>query len=249
MSIQTQCILKNTSGSVTVKFTEAYATPPLVILTPFNQGTPGPVSNVLTLTEVTTTSCTFTSIDAASNYYVNVLSIGSTASSEIKSTKAEWGTKAKTGITLSINYHPNLSSPVPVVLLTSFWKDSQQSAFHPETLKTSQANGCTIESENGLPSNYYVNFLAMDLGMTSIDSNRPIQNGIQNKTGQGTQRVYFSKQFNGVPTVFLSSWWDDSSKGGVGSIETLVNVTEEYFEFNSINWGANYFVNWLAVGN
>lgn len=247
MSLQTQSVLKNTSGSQTVTFTEAYTTPPVVILTPYSKGSTVPVDCVLTITEITTTSCTFTSIDAASNYYVNVLSIGDN-SSLVKSLKAQWGAKAKTESILNINFHPFLSSPDPIILLTSYWKGSQQAVGFVDTIDNSAASECSVVSKNMAPDNYFVNFLVMDPGIATMSSNHTLQNGIVNKTGAGIQRVYFSKPFSDAPTVFLSPWWMDGS-GGVDSIETLINVTEYYFEYISKNVAGNYFVNWVAVAN
>jgi len=247
MSLQTQSILQSTPGTLKVTFNEPYAAPPVVLLTPYWKGSNTPVSGILTVTDITTTGCTLTSINAATNYCVNVLSVDNNIS-QVGTLMADSGSPAKTQVDLDVNFNTILSAPDPVVLLTPFWKGSQQSVGFIDTLDDSAASECSIMSNNMATTNYFTNFVAIDLGITATDYNQTLQNGIVNKLGTGTQRVYFTKPFSGTPIVMLSPWWKDGSNSGVGSVETLTLVTNYYFEFTSKNAAQNYFVNWVAVG-
>jgi hypothetical protein len=246
MSLQVQSISQTTPGNLKVTFAQAYAAPPVVLLTPYWKGSNSQVGGILTVTDITTAGCTLTSINAAANFYVNVLAIDSNVS-QIGSLKANSGSPAKTLNVLKIDFNPVLSSPDPVVLLTSFWKGSAQSVGYIDTLDDSAASECSVMSSNQAATNYFTNFVAMDPGITATDNKQTLQNGIANKLGQ-TQRVYFTQPFSSPPIVMLSPWWNDAN-AQVGSIETLTNVTNYYFEFTSKNMAANYFVNWVAVGN
>ncbi|MES2554930.1 MAG: H-type lectin domain-containing protein [Bacteroidota bacterium] len=246
MSLQVQSILQTTPGSLKIKFAQAYATPPVVLLTSYWKGSTAAVSGILTVTNVTTTDCTITSINAASNYYVNMLAIDTNVPA-IGTLKANSGSPAKTGNDLEVNYNNVLTSPDPVVLLTPFWNGSSQQVGYVDTLDDSAASECSIVSKNQAPSNFFINFAAMDLGITTTDNNQTLQNGIVNKLGT-TQRVYFTKPFANPPIVMISPWWNDANQG-VGLVETVTMVTNTYFEITSGNMAPNYFVNWVAVGN
>ena len=66
--------------------------------------------------------------------------------------------------------------------------------------------------------------------------------------GSGSYRIYFQSPFSAPPVVFLSSWWN-GTQSVLGSIETVVDVTKEYFDAIADNAQSNYFVNWMAFGN
>ena len=99
---------------------------------------------------------------------------------------------------------------------------------------------------------YYVNYLALDRGVTLYDDGSgtswAVESGTHNKTSSGLDRVYFSSPFSQNPVVFLSPWLE-GEQVTLTSIETLVNVTNEYFEALSNNGQHNYFVNFMALAS
>ena len=111
----------------------------------------------------------------------------------------------------------------PAVLVTPFWQGQGESVGSIETiLTTNLTDECKITSGNKDP-NYLVNILAL-------------------------YRVYFQSPFTLPPVVFLSSWWN-GTQSTLSSIETVTDVTNEYFDAISDNAASNYFVNWMAFGN
>jgi hypothetical protein len=99
---------------------------------------------------------------------------------------------------------------------------------------------------------YSIEYLAADRGASSFQDSMTaftqIETGTYNKTGSGIYRVYFQSPFSLPPVVFLSPWWN-GTQGNLGSIETILDVTNEYFDAISGNAASNYFVNWMAFGN
>ncbi len=73
-----------------------------------------------------------------------------------------------------------------------------------------------------------------------------IQSGVFNKTESGTMTINFPTQFGAPPTVVVSPYWPGTNQ--VGNIETVTAVTSTSFNVSSGNYGAQYFVNWVAVG-
>lgn len=233
----------------TVKFTFAtpFKKPPVVILTPYYKEQNTQVA-LECVTEVTTTDCLITSNNGsagATNYFVNLLAVDPGLGGFDNLPMAA-GSVAKTKNILTINL-PNgrLTAPDPAMLLTLYWKGSVNPPGAVETLVSSTASECKAISTSFAPSNFFVNYLACDLGCGNV-GNRSVQTGIVNKTNAGVMRVYFQKTFDTVPTVFLTPWLDTSA-GGVGYVDTISTVEKEYFEYVSSNYGANFFVNWLAI--
>jgi hypothetical protein len=247
MTLQVTCVPQPADGTIKVTFATPYSTPPVVIVTPYWKDSPSPIREVITVTDITTTDCTIISENASPTFFLNVLSVDENVS-QIDQLKADAGFVQKTTTKLTINFGTCLSSPDPVILVTPFWKGSKQSVGRIDTIDDSSASECSIISGNLSPTNYFTNYVAMDLGAATINTSQTLQNGIVNKIGRGTQRVYFSKPFKTAPTVMLSPWWNDANDT-VGSIETLTSVSNYYFEFTSENVSQNYFVNWVAVGN
>src|SRR6201999_726655 len=137
------------------------------------------------------------------------------------------GSAAKKNTSQTVNFHNPLSSPDPAVLLTPFWQGSTKQVGSMETLDAAAASEIIIVSGNMATNNYLVNYLAIDLGITTMDNGNRLVSGIANKTGGGKLRVYFPTPLNN-PIVFISPWWNLQNTG-VGYVETLVTVTPEYF--------------------
>ncbi|HLJ90245.1 MAG TPA: H-type lectin domain-containing protein [Candidatus Angelobacter sp.] len=68
--------LKSVGGSLEIDFQEEFATPPVVVISPFYQGSAIAVEVIETITSVGTTSFVVTSLNGASNYFVNWIAIG-----------------------------------------------------------------------------------------------------------------------------------------------------------------------------
>ena len=244
MSLQVQTIAKTKGGALKVVFNSPYPEPPVVILTPFWDNSTGSVGSVPTVTDVTTEGCTIVSNNAAAtHYFINILTIDpSTIKIDGLMVAANMALKENT--TVEVLYPNRFQSLNPVTLLTSFWKGSNGPVGSIDTLDDSSSIGCKIISGNRA-SNYYTNYLSIDIGLGDQEGT-VFESGVHNKTGAGTQRVYFTYSFESEPTVLLSPWWNDANSQ-VGSIETVTKVTPDYFEFTSGNAAANYFVNWIAV--
>jgi len=242
---------QRTSDPILVNFPTPFEQAPTVLVTPFWQGQGAAVGAIETvLTPVTTNGCKISSGNKASNYWVNVLVIDPKEQS-IGPLGINNGVHAKTqaGLT-TINFADPLESNDPVVLLAPQWTST---VGYSECLVTSAASEISTYSQNMAPGGAYsVEYLAADRGATSFQDPTTeftqVESGTYNKTGSGIYRVYFQSDFIKPPVVFLSPWWNEV-QGGLGSIETIVDVTNEYFDAISSNAAAAYFVNWMAFGN
>lgn len=247
MSIYIQTVPKTQSGLLKVPFLQGlYNSPPTVILTPYWKGSTGQVGHVPTINSVSNNGCEIVSGNAASNYFVNVLSVDNNVAT-VGGRPADSGSALKEGSTNEIIFNNTLEDPDPVILLSAYWKKQGSEVGSIETLDDSAASECKVISGNAA-SNFYTNYVALSLGIYTTANGQLLQSGITNKTGGGKHRVYFSQAFKTPPTVALSPWWNDANSQ-VGSIETLVKVTTYYFEFISNNAATNYFVNWVAIGS
>lgn len=232
---------KTNPGSLTISFGNSFPEPPIVILTPFWNGSNSEVGSIPTISEITNDNCTIVSQNSASNYFLNVMVI-ERQTSEIGGIQAWVGQALKNGQSLELIFDsPVFKSLDPIVLLTSFWQGEHAIVGNIETLDDTARSEAKVVSNNQA-SNYFVNYLAMDRGFVPglFEANTV------NKTAQGTVRVYFANDFSDPPIVILSSWWNDANSQ-VGHIETVTKVTAQYFEFTSQNAASNYFVNWVAM--
>ena len=242
---------QRTSDPITVNFPSPFEEAPAVLVTPFWKAQGESVGAIETvLTPVTANGCKISSGNKASNYAVNILAIDPKDSS-IGTLGINAGVHAKTqaGQT-TINFPYQMESNDPVVLLAPQWTST---VGFTEELVGSAASEISTYSQNMAPGGTYsIEYLAADRGASSFQDPSTgytqIETGTYNKTGSGIYRVYFQSPFTTAPIVFLSPWWN-GTQGTLGSIETLLDVTAEYFDAISGNAAPNYFVNWMAFGN
>lgn len=239
MSVQALQVNKTVS-TIQITFATAFSEPPIVLLAPVYGS---PVGNVETVTNVTATGCTIVSGNMAANYMVNVLavdpSIGSFGALPLQAGKLN-----KTGTTVKGESPSALfSSADPVTLLTANWVGSTNGVGYLDTLDDDTATEFTVTSGN-MASNYFTNFLRADPGVGTAGG-KTLQAGIANKVGGGQLRVYFAAPFEAPPVVVISPWWNDAN-AGVGRIDTVVEVTRDYFVIDSGNSAPNYFTSWIA---
>ena len=243
--------LQRTNDPIVVSFPSAFEHTPTVLVTPFWQGQGGPVGSIETvLTTNLTDECKITSGNKAPNYWANILAIEPTVTS-IGTLGVNAGVQAKMQAgQVTINFADPLKSNDPVVLLAPQWTAT---VGYTECLVASAASEISTYSQNMAPGGAYdIEYLAADRGASafqdSTTSFTQIETGTYNKTGSGSYRVYFQSPFTVAPVVFLSPWWN-GTQGTLGSIETILDVTNEYFDAISNNAAPNYFVNWMAFGN
>jgi H-type lectin domain len=74
--IQYGTIAKYAAGQIEVQFSQHFATPPTVVLTPYWTSQTSAVGSIETVTGITTTSFTLSSQNHGSTYYVNWIAIG-----------------------------------------------------------------------------------------------------------------------------------------------------------------------------
>ena len=241
---------QRTSDPISVTFPAPFKQPPVVLVTPFWKGQGEAVGSIETVTSVSSKDCNISSANQASNYYLNVLAIDSQETS-IGSLGIYAGVKAKiqAGLT-TMDFPARLKSNDPVALLAPQW--TSPVAF-TEYLVTSAASEIQTYSQNMASGGAYsIEYLTADRGASAfqkpLSKYTQIETGTYNKTGSGTFRVYFQSPFSAPPVVFLSSWWN-GTQSTLGSIETVSDVTKEYFDAISGNSQSNYFVNWMAFGN
>jgi hypothetical protein len=252
---------QRTSDPILVNFLAPFEEPPVVLVTPFWKGEGKSVGSIETvLTPITTGACKISSGNQAPNYWVNVLAIdlkelGLAISADGKRSIGKLGinagvqAKMQAGQT-TINFADPLKSNDPVVLLAPQWTSP---VGYTECLVGSAASEISTYSQNMAPGGAYsIEYLAADRGASSFQDSTTsftqLETGTCNKTGSGIYRVYFQSPFSAPPVVFLSSWWN-GTQGNLSSIETLLDVTDEYFDAISGNAASNYFVNWIAFGN
>jgi hypothetical protein len=241
---------QRTSNPIKVTFPAPVEQPPVVLVTPFWKGQGEPVSSIETVTEVTVNDCKISSANQASNYWVNILVIDANETS-IGTLGMYAGVHEKVQAGMStINFPARLKSNDPVALLAPKWTSP---VGYSEYVVTSAASEIQTYSKNSAPGGAYsIEYLATDRGASAFQKPffkySQIETGTYNKTGSGTYRIYFQSPFSVPPVVFLTPWWD-GTQSILSSIETVGNVTKEYFEAISGNSGSNYFVNWMAFGN
>ena len=253
---------QKTSDSILVNFRTPFEQAPAVLVTPFWKGEGKSVGSIETvLTPITTGGCKISSGNQASNYWVNVLAIDpiETGLAISLDNRERWigklginaGVHAKmqAGQT-TINFAEPLKSNDPVVLLAPQWTSP---VGYTECLVGSAASEISTYSQNMASGGAYsIEYLAADRGASSFKDSTTsftqIETGTYNKTGSGSYRVYFQSPFSAAPIVFLSPWWN-GTQGNLGSIETILDVTNEFFDAISGNAASNYFVNWMAFGN
>jgi hypothetical protein len=255
---------QRTSDPISINFPQPFEQAPAVLVTPFWKGETTSVGSIETVkTPVTAAGCKITSGNQDPNYWVNVLAIDTTEpalvvapdngqqSLSIGKLGVTAGVHAKmqAGLT-TINFATRLKSNDPVVLLAPQWTSP---VGYTECLVGSAASEISTYSQNMASGGAYsIEYLAADRGASSFrdpsTSFTQIETGTCNKTGSGIYRVYFQSRFSVPPIVFLSPWWN-GTQGNLGSIETLLDVTNEYFDAISGNAASNYFVNWVAFGN
>lgn len=243
--------LQRTSDPVLVNFPTPFEHVPAVLVTPFWRGQGESVGSIETvLTTNLTDECKITSGNEASNYWVNVLAIDPTLTS-IGTLGINAGVQAKLQAgQVTINFADPLKSNDPVALLAPQWTAT---VGFTEGLVASAASEISTYSKNMAPGGTYaIEYLAADRGASSFQDSSTtftqIETGTYNKTGSGSYRVYFQSPFTVPPVIFLSSWWN-GTQGTLSSIETVTDVTNEYFDAISGNGESNYFVNWMAFGN
>lgn len=228
---------KKTAADLTFNFTPAFTSTPVVLLTPYWKAQNAAVGYVPTLTAINNLEGKVTSDNSADNYFVNVLAIDA-GKGTFGGLPAIAGTKIKTSSAVEIELGSPLTSLDPVTLLSSLWIGA---VGYIDTLDDNAASEIHVVSNNSAPDGYFTQYLCTDRGLDP-----DVQVGSVNKTGGGMLRVYFPNSWSSPPLVFLSPWWNDQN-AGVGYIETVSNVTADYFELVSGNAAPNYFVNWMAV--
>lgn len=235
MSYQAYSVNKK-SGSVVVPFDPPFANPPVVLTTPYWKGQGSAVGHVPTVSKVSADSATIVGGNYADNYFVNVLAVERDALSIGELPVLVDSTNKTTGVVKI-----DAAAPSPSVnLLSAFWDGQGAGVGNVETLNTMDSGDLTVVSGNAA-SNYFVNSVS-----TVVGSFPSAQAGIANKVGGDAHTVYFPRAWQTPPTVFVSPWWANANSG-VGSIETISDVTEDSFTVVSGNRASNYFIDWLAV--
>jgi hypothetical protein len=243
--------LPRRNGPIAVNFPSPFESAPTVLVTPYWKGQGTPVGSIETvLSPVTANGCKISGDNQASNYSLNILAIDP-KDTLIGTLGVNAGVHAKmvAGQT-TINFADPLQSNDPVALLAPQWTST---VGFVEYMVASAASEITTYSQNMAPGGAYaVDYLAANRGASSFQDSftgfNQFENGTYNKTGSGMYRIYFESPFVQPPMVFLSPWWN-GTQSTVSSIETVVDVTSEYFDAVSGNSGPNYFVNWMAFGN
>jgi hypothetical protein len=246
MAITYQQVQKTASGKLNVKFPSPFATSNLIVLlSPVWLNQTNQVGFVETVIQgsISSTGCTISSGSfAPNNYFVNVVAID-TDMQQYGDLNVDASSAAKARPQRDIEFKHRLTSPDPVAILTPSWTSG---VGYVETEIFSAASEINVASQNMAPNGYYVQCLAADRGRAT-GPNGVMETGSANK-GLYQMRIYFSSAFVNTPVVVVSSWWD-KQPNGVGYVETIVNITPNYFEIVSENSGANYFVNWMAFAS
>lgn len=249
MSIIVKKLLKNESV-LNMDFGRTFENLPVVIASPFWEGSSRGVDHVTTVTAITKTNCTIISDNrAAAGYFVNVLVVDPLEARKVGRLKyyGGWVNKATPEIDIAYPSNRNLRSSKPATLLTPFWDGGNQQVAHSETVDDNSGNGISLVSDNQA-ANYFVNHFAIELGK-AFPKRKGLgrhEAGVVNKVAMGKVRVYFSQRFTEPPMVNVTSWWD-GQHAGVKKMETIVTITSDYFEIVSDNHANNYFVSWIAI--
>ena len=242
--------LPRKNGAIQVNFPSPFEQAPAVLLTSYWKGQGTPVGSVETvLSPVTANGCKISAGNQDSNYFVNVLAIDP-KDTVIGTLGIQAGVHAKmvAGQT-AINFADPLKSNDPVALLAPQWTSP---VGFTEYMVASAASEITTYSQNMATGGAYaIEYLAADRGASSFQDPftgfTQMETGTYNKTGSQIYRIYFQSPFSAPPIVFLSPWWN-GTQSTLSSIETLVDVTTEYFDAVSGNADPSYFVNWMAFG-
>jgi len=243
--------LPRKNGPIVVNFPSPFEQAPAVFVTPYWKGQGTPVGSVETvLSPVTANGCKISAANQDSNYVVNVLAIDP-KDTLIGTLGIQAGVQPRmvAGQT-AINFADPLKSSDPVALLAPQWTAP---VGFTEYVVASASSEIATYSQNMAPGGAYeIDYLAADRGASSFQDAftgfTQLETATYNKTGSGMYRIYFQSPFSAPPVVFLSPWWN-GTQSTVSSIETVVDVTSEYFDAVSGNSGPNYFVNWMAFGN
>jgi hypothetical protein len=74
-----------------------------------------------------------------------------------------------------------------------------------------------------------------------------IQRGLVNKTSGIGITITFPQAFSAQPTVVVTPYWFNRA-AAVGSVETLNLISNINFSVYSNNAGADYWIEWIAIG-
>jgi hypothetical protein len=239
---------QKTGPGLTVKFRDSFPSPPTVIATPLFLGAGLSVGWQETVSGFSEDDCRIVSPNLTpSNFFVDVLAIDPDIRS-FGNLPVVSGTQKKTAYSVTAEFPFSSWQSEPAVLPSPFWLSSTTGVGHShiETVSHADFNECQVVSPNYAPSDYYINWVAAETGIGTEDG-LTLAVGSINKPGVGKLRVPFGVTFVEPPVVLLSAWWKDAGKH-VGFVETLNQVSYDYFETVSGNAASTYFVNWLAVG-
>jgi hypothetical protein len=74
--LQSGTVLKSTAGAHEIQFRQPFASPPVVVISPFWNGSGAGVGSIETITSINENAFVVNSSNAASNYYVTWIAIG-----------------------------------------------------------------------------------------------------------------------------------------------------------------------------
>jgi len=74
--LQSGTVLKSTSGALEIQFRQPFASPPVVLISPFWNGSDRGVGYIETITSINENAFVVNSSNAATNYYVTWIAVG-----------------------------------------------------------------------------------------------------------------------------------------------------------------------------
>jgi len=74
--LQSGTMLKSTPGAHEIQFRQPFASPPVVVISPFWNGSTGGVGYIETITSINENAFVVNSSNAATNYYVTWIAVG-----------------------------------------------------------------------------------------------------------------------------------------------------------------------------
>jgi hypothetical protein len=74
--LQSGTMLKSTPGAHEIQFRQPFASPPVVVISPFWNGSGGGVGYIETITSINENAFVVNSSNAATNYYVTWIAVG-----------------------------------------------------------------------------------------------------------------------------------------------------------------------------
>lgn len=240
--------LRKTGQSLEVTFTTAFKEPPVVIVTPFYRNKSA-VQHQEIISEITGEGCTITSPNMAPDYAVGILAMPAATEDMRNGLRIVSGSQPKKEKEIIVEYPAAIfeGTQAPVVMISAYWKDGTQAVTDVDTVDLSDKKKCSIISSNLMSTgDYKMQYICSDRGFREGGSS-VWNSGIANKTSGGPLRVYFAKAFTVPPTVVLTPWWNAANRS-VGGVETVIDVTNDYFVLSSANGDPGYFVNWTAYG-